>query len=53
MDPQTKKFTTSRDVMSNEVSTTFPSSKPITLDDSSLEVLFPEIKVADDDKNEA
>ncbi|KAF7825178.1 Integrase, catalytic core [Senna tora] len=54
MDPQTKKFTTSRDVVFDEVSTTFPSSKPVILDDNNSECLFSEIntKTVNDDETE-
>ncbi|KAF7828725.1 Retrovirus-related Pol polyprotein from transposon TNT 1-94 [Senna tora] len=54
MDLQTKKFTTSRDVVFDEVSTTFPTSKSVILNDSSTEILFPEVneKISSDDEKE-
>ncbi|KAF7842361.1 berberine bridge enzyme-like 8 [Senna tora] len=54
MDSQTKKFTTSRDVVFDEVSTTFPTSKSVILNDSSTEILFPEVneKISSDDEKE-
>ncbi|KAK3036233.1 hypothetical protein RJ639_030775 [Escallonia herrerae] len=47
MDPDTKKFTTSRDVVFDEVSSPFSASKFITLgdDQDNLELLFPEANV--------
>ncbi|KAF7841355.1 retrovirus-related pol polyprotein from transposon tnt 1-94 [Senna tora] len=49
MDPKTKKFTTSRDVVFDEVSTPFSSPKLVALDDNDdLEFLFPKANVQDD-----
>ncbi|KAF7839276.1 putative mitochondrial protein [Senna tora] len=51
MDSQTKKFTTSRDVVFDEVTTTFPTSKSVILGDSSTEFLIPEANVSDVDSS--